>query len=164
METYMADKPYPYIPKKIRTNTKFYQKWGILAHDLAKEEGVTPDAIHMRVLNYGTPFQRKKAPTMCEAMTGKTAIQVAHELNITPVSVYERLKNYGDAYYESEHGVGVALRGTTRAEKHWSETYQAGKNSGCKTGWLHPRHPEYNTWRYKMIQQHCPVAHEKEDK
>lgn len=160
----MADKPYPYVPKKIRTNTKFSQKWGILAHDLAKEEGVTPDAIHMRVLNYGNPFQRKKLPTMCEAMTGKTAIEIAKELNVSPVTIYERLKNFGDAYYESEHGVGAALRGRQRAEHHWTETKLAGVKPGCKTGWLSPRHADYHTWRYKMIQKHCPTAHDPEEK
>lgn len=160
----MADKPYPYIPKKIRTNTKFYQKWGILAHDFAKEEGVTPDAIHMRVMKYGNPFQRKRAPTMCEAMTGKTAIQLAHELGITPICVYERLRKFGDAYYESEHGAGAALRGKQRAAHHWTETVQGGVNTGCKAGWLSPRHADYHTWRYKMIQQHCPTSGDSEEK
>ena len=160
----MANKPYPYVPKKIRTNTKFSEKWGILAHDLAKEEGVTTDAIHMRVLNYGTPFQRKKLPTMCEVMTGKTSIQIAHELNVTPISVYERLRKVGDAYYTSEHGAGAALRGRQIAEHHWTKTNQGGFKQGCKFGWLSPRHPDYLTWRYKLIQQHCPTSGDPEEK
>lgn len=151
-------KPYPYIPKAPRPNTSFFKKWGLLAHDLAKEEGVTTDAIHMRVLNYGTPFQRKKLPTMCEVMTGKTSIQIAHELNITPISVYERLRKVGDAYYETEHAAAAANRGKQTAEHHWTETNQGGLRQGCKFGWLSPRHPDYYTWRYKHIQQHCPTA------
>lgn len=154
----MTNKQYPYTPKTPRTNTKFERQWGITAIELAQEEGVTPDAIHMRVMNYGTPFQRKKLPTLCEVMTGKTAIQIAHELNVTPVTIYERLKNFGDAYHESEWPTAVALRGTTRAAKHWTETKHAGVYKGSKQGWLHPRHPDYHTWRFKMIQKHCPTA------
>lgn len=153
-------KTYPYVATNPRPNTKFEQKWGISAKDLAAEEGVTSDAIQMRVMRFGTPFQRKKSPTICEAMTGKTVIQIAHELNVTPITISQRLKNYGDAYYEPDHTVGIATRGTTRAEAHWSKTRQAGRNPGCKSGWLSPRHPDFHTWRYKFIQQHCPVAHE----
>lgn len=158
--TQMSKKPYPYIPTAPRSNTRFERKWGISAIDLAKEEGVSPSAIQMRVMNYGNPFQRKKHPTLCEVMTGKTVIEIAKELNISPITVYERLKNYGDAYYESEHGAGAAIRGTQRAEKHWTETKHAGTKPGCKHGWLSPRHADYRTWRFKMIQQHCPTAHD----
>lgn len=159
----MIKKPYPYVPIKPRTNTKFERNWGISARDLAKEEGISSDAIQMRVMRFGNPFQRKKLPTMCEVMTGKTAIQLAIELGVTPITVYERLRKFGDAYYESEHGVASKLRGTQRAEKHWTETTIGGSNPGCKTGWLSPRHPEYHTWRYKLIQKHCPTAHDSEE-
>ncbi len=157
-------KPYPYIPKAPRTNTPFLKKWGILASDLADEEGVTPDAIHMRVMNYGTPFQRKKLPTLCEVMTGRTAIELAHELNMTPISVYERLRKYGNPYYEANLAGPNAQRGVQRAEYHWSKTKMGGLKVGCKDGWLSPRHPDYNTWRYKLIQQHCPTAHDPDTK
>lgn len=156
----MNKRTYPYIPTAPRSNTRFERKWGISAIDLAKEEGVTPAAIQMRVMNYGNPFQRKKYPTMCEVMTGKTAIQLAHELGVTPISIYERLREHGDAYYESEHGAGVALRGRQRAEVHWTKTNQGGLKPGCKHGWLSPRHADYRTWRYKMLQKHCPTAHD----
>lgn len=149
---------YPYTPKKLRTETTFSKKWGITAADLAAEEGTSSAAIHMRVMHYGTPFQRKKLPTLCEVMTGKTAIQIAHELNVTPVTIYERLKNFGDAYFTPDWPTAAAIRGTTRAEKHWSETHQAGVYKGATQGWLHPRHPDYHTWRFKYIQQHCPTA------
>ena len=149
---------YPYTPKNARTDTTFFKKWGILAKDLAQEEGTSSAAIHMRVMNYGTPFQRKKAPTMCEVMTGRTAIELGLELNVTPCTIFERLKNYGDAYYEPDWPTATAVRGTTRAEAHWSETHQAGVYKGSKQGWLHPSHPEYKTWRYKYIQQYCPTA------
>ncbi len=154
----MKDRPYPYIPKNPKKNTKFFEKWGITANDLAKEEGVTPDAIQMRVMKFGNPFQRKRAPTICEVMTGKTSIELGHELNVTPISVSERLRNYGDAYYEANMAGPNATRGTHRAEKHWSQTKHAGVNAGAKFGWLSPRHEDYYTWRYKYIKQHCPTA------
>ena len=40
--------------------TKFQSKSGYLAQDLAESEGITCDALHMRVRNYGSPFQRAK--------------------------------------------------------------------------------------------------------
>jgi hypothetical protein len=158
MENNMKERPYPYKPKNPRPNTKFEQKWGISAIDLAQEEGVTSDAIQMRVMRFGTPFQRKKLPTLCEVMTGKTVIQIAHETGVTPITISQRLKKYGDAYYEPDHSVGIATRGTTRAENHWTKTKHAGRNPGCKTGWLSPRHPEFYSWRYYYVQTHCPTA------
>ena len=154
----MKERPYPFIPKTPRTNTPFFKKWGITANDLAAEEGVTSDAIQMRVMKFGNPFQRKRAPTMCEVMTGKTNIELAHELNITPISVSERLRKWGSAYYEADLPGPNAQRGIQRAEKHWTETKHAGIRAGAKFGWLSPRHPDFHTWRYKYLQQHCPTA------
>ena len=157
MEVDMTRK-YPYTPKNPLTETSFSKKWGILAHDLAAEEGVTTDSIHMRVRNFGNPFQRKKSPTICEVMTGRTAIDLALELNVTPCTIGKRLQEHGDAYYESDTATAKATRGTQRAEVHWSKTRQAGIVIGTKQGWLSPRHPEYKTWRYKYIQKHCPTS------
>ena len=147
---------YPYTPKNPLSKTPFSEKWGILAKDLAFEEGTTSAAIHMRVMHFGTPFQRKKSPTICEVMTGRTAIDLAHQLNVTPCTIAQRLKDYGDPYYVSH--MAQANMGTTRASLHWSKTKQGGVAIGTKEGWLHPRHPEYSTWRYKYIQTHCPTS------
>jgi hypothetical protein len=153
----MSKKTYPYTPKNPLSKTPFSEKWGLTAKDLAFEEGTTTAAIHMRVMHFGNPFQRKKSPTICEVMTGKTAIELAHELNVTPITIAQRLKEYGDPYYDS--GIhGKYNKGVTRAELHWSKTKQGGVAIGTKQGWLHPRHPEYNTWRYKYIQTHCPTS------
>jgi len=153
----MTKRNYPYNPKNPLKVTPFSQKWGILAHDFAIEEDTTTAAIHMRVMKFGTPFQRKRAPTICEVMTGKTTIELALELNVTPCTISKRLQEHGDAYYVSDMAVAQANIGTTRAEQHWSKTRQAGIVKGTKEGWLSPRHPEYKTWRYKYIQQHCPT-------
>lgn len=155
----MTKRIYPYTPKNPREKTGFAEKWGITAKDLAVEEGLSnPAAIHMRVHNFGTPFQRKKAPTICEIMTGKTAIELAHELNVTPITIAIRLKTCGDPYYESDWPTAVAARGTVRSNVHWSKTKMGGVAKGTREGWLSPRHPEYHTWRYKYIQQHCPTS------
>ncbi len=62
----------PDTGKKI---TKFEHKWGVTANDLAKLEMLTTtDAIHMRVRNFGSPFQRKPKPSTCEIMYGKTSL------------------------------------------------------------------------------------------
>lgn len=154
----MNKRAYPYTPKAPRAQTSFSKKWGILAKDLAVEEGTTSAAIHMRVHKWGTPFQRKSAPTICELMTGRTAIDLAHELNVTPCSISQRIKQFGDPYRESIIKGVVALRGTTRADEHWSNTSKGGVIKGTREGWLSPRHPEYATWRYSYIQQHCPSS------
>ena len=158
METIMNKKTY--VPKSPRTETDFSKKWGILAYELAQEEGTTCDAIHMRVRNYGNPFQRKRSPTLCEIMTGKTAIELAHELGVTPITIWERLKNYGDAYFEHDSPTARANRGKTKCGVHWSETRYGGIYTGAKQGWLSPRHPEYKTWRFKYIKQYCPISNE----
>ena len=45
--------------KQQKLITRFEHKWGISAPELAKIEGVTPDAIHMRVHRFGSPFIRR---------------------------------------------------------------------------------------------------------
>lgn len=150
-------KQYPYTPKTIRTNTGFAQKWGMTAAELAREEGVSTATIHMRVMNFGTPFQRKNAPTVIEILTGKTAYELAIDQGVTPFSIAQRLRLYGDATYINEDCPGAAsTRGTTKAEKHWTETKQGGKHVGSKHGWLHPKHPDFLNWRYKYILKYCP--------
>ena len=48
--------------------TPFEQKWGMHVKELAKQECVGPEAIYMRVRNYGTPFQRHPKPSVEEIM------------------------------------------------------------------------------------------------
>ena len=75
--------------------TEFKERWGITAHDLGRVEGTTPDAIHMRVMNYGTPFQRRKNPTPYEQKYGKTSGQLALERGVHPVTLCLRERLYG---------------------------------------------------------------------
>ena len=109
----------------------------MLAVDLAREENVSCATIHMRVKNYGTPFQRKAKPSICEQLHYKTEAEVALEIDIHPQSIKVRLKKYADAYHESSktHGNRGAVLGST----DWRQSLKV-KNS---VFWLHPLHPDY---------------------
>ena len=147
-----------YVAKNPKAKTKFSEQWGITARELAEQEGVTIDAIHMRVHKFGTPFQRRSYPTIAEVMTGKTALQLAAELNLHPITIAERLRYFGDHTYDNpEHKRGKGTRGKTWAKVHWTESYP-----GMAHSWLMPQHPEYHTWRYNYIKQYCKLTHEKE--
>lgn len=75
--------------------TEFKQRWGISAHDLGRVEDTTPDAIHMRVHKFGTPFQRRNKPTDYEIKYGKTSGQLALERGVHPVTLCLRERLYG---------------------------------------------------------------------
>lgn len=78
-----------------RDETEFKQRWGITAADLGRVEGTTPDAIHMRVHKFGTPFQRRNQLTPYEQKYGKTSGQLALERGIHPVTICIRERLYG---------------------------------------------------------------------
>jgi len=118
-------------------NTGFYEKWGIHATDLAKQENVSTECIHMRVMNYGTPFQRKKNPTLCEQLHHKTDYELGLELNLHPQSVRRRVNTYKNAYRENprqEH----PLRGKIiSAKEDWRTNVKKSRF------WLMPEHKNY---------------------
>jgi len=115
----------------------FYSKWGIHATDLAKQEGVSTEAIHMRVQNYGTPFQRKATPTLCEQIHGKTDYELGIELNIHPQSIRRKVRLYGDAYYENPRQAHPFRGKVISSKKDWRS------NTKKTRFWLHPRNPDY---------------------
>lgn len=82
--------------------TQFEHKWGIDAIKMAQLEGVTPDAIHMRVQNYGTPFQRRAKPTLWEEQYGKTLGQMALEEGLHPITLANKHYKLGDVYAETD--------------------------------------------------------------
>lgn len=124
--------------------THFQHRWGIHAVELANEEMVKPEALHMRIKLFGSPFQRMPIPSIPEIMYGKTKFQLAEETNIHPGSLMHRLINTGDAYYESnyQHTAGMNFGGDD-----WRDRKAAVKPQG----WLSPRHPAYTTWRVTVI-------------
>ena len=107
--------------RKRWVNTQFEKKWGYHCDEIADMEGVSPEAIRMRVIKFGTPWQRRAKLTKFEKKYGKTIGQIALDLNIHPQTVARRERIHGDAYYEPE--VGNVLRGkivNPRGE-HWTE-------------------------------------------
>ena len=131
--------------KKIKGVNPFQQKWGVHAKEFAKEERVTPEAIYMRVRNFGTPFQRLPKPQLEEIMYGKTTGELAHELGCHPVTIKKRLREQGTIYLDNSYTHNV---GRQYSDQHWSEQNRYTKPSA----WLHPLHPMYNTWRYELVQ------------
>jgi len=77
----------------------FEKKWGIRCNDIADAEGVTPEAIRMRVKNFGNPWQRAKNPSKFEKKYGKTILQIAEELGVHPVTIARRENIFGDVYH-----------------------------------------------------------------
>ena len=137
---YRKESDKNYVEKQHK-NTGFIEKWGIHATDLAKEEGVSTEAIHMRQMLYGSVYQRKAKPTLCEKIHNKTDYELALELNIHPQSIRRKVKLYGTAYYENprhEH----PLRGKVISTKKDWRTYAKRTKF-----WLHPRHPDYPACR-----------------
>lgn len=140
--------------RKKRSNTRFERLWGMHIADFAAMEGVGVDAIRMRVMNFGTPYQRRNRPTLCEVMTGKTRYELARELDLHPLTVFLRLQNHGDPYATND-SYGHTRHSKT-AEVNWKDQLI---HPGHK-GWLMPQHPEFGTWRYKYIAKHFNCSKE----
>ena len=115
----------------------FYSKYGMKAIELAKEEGVSTDAINMRVHLYGTPFQRKAKPTLCEQIHNKTDYELGLELNIHPQSIRRKVRLYGTAYYENPRQTHPLRGKVISTKKDWRANAKKTKF------WLHPKHPDY---------------------
>lgn len=123
--------------RSINKITRFEQRWGISARDLAIKEDVKIETIHMRVRNYGNPWQRRAKPTLCEEMYGKTQKEIALELGLHPFTVKKRLDEYNDAYYESSW---------TGAKCYSHQDWLKDPRWGNQKRWIMPEHPEYNKY------------------
>lgn len=129
--------------RRRQSNTDFFQRWGIHANELAVQEGVLPATIHMRVRNFGSPFQRRAKPSWCEQRTGRTLGDWARELNVHPMTVMERMKKHGDPRFESTtHTRGTGSRHKRRASVSWEDTGAFDSRE-----WLMPQHPDYANWK-----------------
>jgi len=137
---------------KQHTTTSFELKWGVMAADLAKSENTTIDAIHMRVYNFGSPFQRKSKPTPFEVFFKKTQLELAQECDVHISTIAQRVRKTGSPYskdlprsYEGRHGL-------TKGFDHFNDLKATITAPYQKSGeWLHPDHPEYRTWRSKWL-------------
>ena len=104
-----------------KKRVNFKERWGIPCNDLAEMEGVTPEAIRMRVLNFGTPFQRRGKPTKFEAKYGKTLGQLALDLGIHPITVARREYLYGDIHYSEFEKPELQGQILNKEGFHWTE-------------------------------------------
>ena len=126
---------YVYIDGK--RYTPFEIQWGMSIEDIADIEQTTTEAIRMRVLRFGTPFQRRAKPSRAEILWGKTVWQFANELGVTHVTVHKRIATGRAPWDKNDH--------------HNCGRRRGGKPSKgiapSKSGWLMPQHPDYHTWR-----------------
>lgn len=120
------------MPRKPTLNhrqaSEFLDRWGIAAHDLAAVENTSTSAIHMRVMNFGTPFQRRSKLTPWEKKYGMPIGAIADELGVHPMTVMNREKIYGTPYCDDQlAGQGGWNKGVQRATTHWSEQSRNNK-------------------------------------
>ena len=165
------------MPKKIgyelkvkpmfKKASKFEERWGEPAYKIAERENVSTSTIHMRIRNYGNPYQRKAKPSKWEDKYGKTIVEIAQDLLLSPQTVSQREKTYGNPYCEDKVKKGGPNRNKKtdkfKNTKHWSELDQFKGD----IFWLMPDHPDYDYERSKCllwdIDKHIALAKEKAD-
>ena len=120
--------------------TQFEYHWGISARELAEQDGVSPEAVHMRIKKWGTPFQRKAKPGLWEKQYFKTIWELSDEMDLHPITICQRYHNNGDIY-KTKTGKSHPSAGTGN-KSQWTNppVYK-------KLPWLHPSHPDYGEWR-----------------
>ena len=125
--------------------SRFEEKWGEPAWKLAEREDVSTTNIHMRVRNYGSPYQRKAKPSLAEELTGKTFYELGHEYDMHPYTVYQRLRKYGkvdceaemtDNFTKKKGGHPLINDGSWKTDIRY-------KHQKC---WLMPEHEKYEEW------------------
>lgn len=123
--------------KPIGKITKFEKRWGESARALAECENVHTTTIHMRVRNYGTPYQRAHKPTPYEEHFGKTIYELACETGYHPYTIKQRVKNHNDPYHESAWtGHKWNSNDDWRTDPRWCNIKR----------WLMPEHPNYGDY------------------
>ena len=135
--------------------SKFETKWGEPAYKIAEREDVATTTIHMRIRNYGNPYQRKAKPSYYEEKYGKTIVEVSKELYMHPVAVALREKIHGSVYCEDEiKDTGVHRNRKTEQHKHTQHWTTLRHYKGDKF-WLMPDHPDYDYERSKCLLWDC---------
>tara|TARA_Y100001937_G_scaffold127552_1_gene200145 strand:- start:1826 stop:2263 length:438 start_codon:yes stop_codon:yes gene_type:complete len=126
-----------YQQREIMNRINFFEKWGIRCNEIAEIEGVTPEAIRMRVKNFGNPWQRAKKASKFELKYGKTIKELAEAEGVHPVTIARREYLYGDAYYITPLADGSIKetwnKGKTFSGEHWSTNPNSGF-SGSRRG------------------------------
>ena len=116
--------------------SKFKDKWGERAEDIALREGVSEATIHMRVHNFGSPYQRSAKPSRWELKYWKTAKELCYEFRLHINTLELREKKYGTIYCEDKI-------------KKKKRIYPIPDMSPVENQkpWLMKEHPDYVAWR-----------------
>ena len=105
----------------MKEHIDFEKTWGIRCNDLAEMEGVTPEAIRMRVRNFGTPFKRRKKTTKWEKKYGKTIYQLALDRQLHPQTLARREHLFGDIDHVTVYNHPNAGQVLNDEGLHWTE-------------------------------------------
>jgi len=132
-----------------RSMTKFKAKWGIHAIDLAEREQVSPDAIHMRIYKYGSPWQRRTKPTKCEELTGIVSYQLAKILDVHPITVDDRIREYNNPFVVLSNRSDAGIGRPPTSGVIWYKQPLFKDNIRAWKSWLAPEHPCHAEWKAK---------------
>jgi len=122
--------------------TRFENEYGCRIDLFANAEGVTPEAVWMRLKHFGSPYQRRLNPTTYELKYARTCYEIAEEQGVHPLTIQTYERKHKNAFYEP-----LWKRTPTQPKQHWREAVQTGKYWHQQSPWLHPLHPEYDRWR-----------------
>ena len=125
------------MAKKWRqSRSTFEDKWGERAENIALREGVSEATIHMRVHNFGSPYQRRAKPTKWERKYWKTGKELCYELRLHLQSLLVREHKFGTVYCDDQ------LQTKNRAYP-----IPDMKPVENQKPWLMKEHPDYVAWR-----------------
>jgi len=125
-------------------NTPFELKWGERADAIAQREGLTTDSIHMRIRNFGNPYQRRAKPTKWERKYWKTTKELCYEFNLHLQTLEQREKKFGTVYCKDALSIDNNKAFVHRKRK---PKQPCMKPVAHIRPWLMKEHPDYIAWR-----------------
>jgi len=119
--------------------SRFEETYGVHCGEFAAAEGVSPEAIRMRLKHFGTPFKRRAKPTTCEIITGHSTRYLSKVLGI---------------HFNYVSNLLTTKAGQNKLFVHMSKPEHAAEllSDNDLGTWLMPQHPDADTWRYKTAQ------------
>ncbi len=123
--------------------TRFELKYGVHVKDIAESEGTTPAAIHMRVMKFGTPYQRRARPTVCEILTGYSKRFLAQHIDLHYNSIAQKILTR-----QGQIDVMRMFATSTKTPVLIDGRMFALENTYDRWSWLMEEHEDYDTWRY----------------
>lgn len=133
-------------------HSRFSIKWGIRADDLAEQEGVTPDAIHMRVYLWHTPWRRRARPTKWEIAYGQSLTELCDHYDLSPWNITKRTSQ------------GIPLDQPSQSTYDWRASKTVNMKKISKPFWLHPEHQGYELARKgSLTDSDIDVIHQMEN-